>query len=905
MDIDLQHNPKELDRCVLIIDDDADFAEGIADILEQRGFKIRVAHGPEGIEDLVRDFKPHVALLDVRLRRSTGISMVNRLRDILPSILTVMMTGYATVETAIDALKEGAYDYLRKPLSPNELFAVLERCFDKLRLEREKESVEEALRLSEELHRVTLSNIVDAIFVTDAAGNFTFVGSNVEYIFGYSLEEVREMGCVSSLVGDCHFEVSELHKQGEIKNIDWKIIDKFGERHDLLVNLKKVSIKAGSILYTCRDITERRQAQEALKLSEARYRSVVEDQTEFIVRWTPDGVRTFVNEGYCRYFGQSKDEAVGSDFHSLIFSDDKPLIRKKIASLTPANPVATGEHRVTLRNGEIGWNEWTDRAFFDDEGHVIEIQSVGRDISDRKKAEEALRQAYEELDARVQERTAELSNMNNLLKEAKEAAEAANRAKSEFLANMSHELRTPLNGILGYAQILKERNKMDDVQTKGVDIIYRSGEHLLTLINDILNLSKIEAGKFELDSSSFSLSEFLRTIADVSQVRADKKGLIFEYEEHPNLPTEVQSDQKVLRQILLNLLGNAIKFTKQGRVVLRVVLVGRRKNSVVTDVSSHVGNSKSRILFQIKDTGIGIARENLTEIFNPFSQIKGSNQQVEGTGLGLSISRKLVRLLGSELNVKSRPGKGSVFEFELVLPVVSNVTSNKTNSGKTVLKYKGRTRKILVVDDKQDNRSMVDNLLTSFGFEVIEAVNGKDCIEKAIESKPDLILMDLVMPILDGFEATRQIRQLPELKDVVVVALSASVFEEDREQSIAVGCDDFIPKPFRIKVLLEKLREYLKLEWIYRENDVECDRPRPAPPQPFQDIRKPVICPPASELRILHELAMMGDIEEVQKRLNKIEELGTEFCSFTTHIRQLANDSDIRCIREFVKAHMK
>ena len=903
MGIDQQHHLKKVERSVLIIDDDCDFAASIADILGQRGFKVRIIHGPEGIEELVKDFKPDVALLDVRLRRSTGTSMINRLREVRPSILTVMMTGYATAETAIDALKEGAYDYLRKPLSPEELFAVLERCFDKLRLKGEKEAAEDALRLSEELHRVTLGNIVDAIFVTDATGNFTFIGSNVEYIFGYSPEEVREMGSVSSLLGNRHFELSDLHKHGEIKNIEWKIVDKLGEQHDLLVNVKKVSIDAGSVLYTCRDITDRKQTQEALKLSEERYRSVVQDQTEFIVRWTPDGVRTFVNESYCRYFGESKKEAMGSaGFHPLIFPDDHPLVKKRIESLSPANPVVTGEHRVILPNGGMGWNEWTDRAFFDDEGHVIEIQSVGRDITDRKKAEEALRQAYEELDVRVQERTAELSNLNKLLQQAKEAAESANRAKSEFLANMSHELRTPLNGILGYAQIFKEHSNMDEVQKKGIEIIHRSGEHLLTLINDILDLSKIEARKLELKPSEFNLRHFLGNITDIARLRAKKKNLNFKYEELSNFSKVIQADEKVIRQVLLNLLSNAVKFTDQGSVVLRVSLLDSIQ-TIDSKKSSGAESPRVKVRFEVEDTGIGIEPECQTEIFNPFSQIKPHHQEIEGTGLGLAISKKLVKLMGADLKVKSSQGKGSIFWFDLEITVISDLTPSPEITNKTIVGYKGRVRKILVVDDKQDNRSVLVNFLNAFGFEVSEAENGQVCLDKAQEMKPDLILMDLVMPTMNGFEATRRIRKSPTLKNSVIIALSASVFEQDREQSLAEGCDDFVSKPFRINELLKKIEKHLKLEWSYKEEQNLRSEAK-ADCEPSKTYNNSQINLPMAHIKTLCKLAMMGDIQELLEHLNKLENL-KQSSSFISHVRELAKDYDMKGIQDLLETHLK
>ncbi|GAB4368125.1 MAG: AAA family ATPase [Elainellaceae cyanobacterium] len=504
-----------------------------------------------------------------------------------------------------------------------------------------------------------------------------------------------------------------------------------------------------------------------------------------------------------------------------------------------------------------------------------------------KRSHEQLEEYSKTLEAKVEERTVQLRQEVSDRQQAEEIAQSANRAKSEFLANMSHELRTPLNGILGYTQIFQKDRDLSEQQKNRIVIIHQCGEHLLTLINDVLDLAKIEARKMELCPREFHFANFLQNIVEICKIKAEQKGVSLIYQPLSSLAELIQADDKRLRQVLLNLLGNAIKFTETGTVVFKV------------------GYHKQKIRFQVEDSGIGIASDQFDEIFKPFQQAGENSRKTEGTGLGLAISSQLVEMMGGTLQVKSTLGVGSTFWFDLDLPTVNSATDTVTALKHTIIAVKGDKRRILVVDDKPTNRSVLINLLEPIGFDVIDAVDGQDGLDKAQTFQPDAILIDLVMPNLDGFEATRRLRLIPSLKDTVVIAISASVFEFDQQQSLRVGCDDFLSKPIREDDLLQKLQDHLQLEWVY-ENEETTGKP--------QDRDKPenysvslfstssdFLVPPPEEIVILLDLAMRGDVRAIAKRATQLEELNQQLSPFATHLRQLAKEFKGRQILEFLK----
>lgn len=595
----------------------------------------------------------------------------------------------------------------------------------------------------------------------------------------------------------------------------------------------------------------RRQAEEAVRRAESQYRGIFENALEGLYQTTADGRFIRANAALARMCGYETPAALLhaiNDIGHQVYVD-RTRREEFLRMIEGRDEVTDFESEIYRRDGTKLWVSESVRVIRNAAGEVVRFEGVAIDITQQRQAARALQAA-------------------------KEAADAASRAKSLFLASVSHELRTPLNGILGYTQILRRDPTLGEKQREGVRVIHESAEHLLVLINDVLDLSKIEAGRIELHPADFELAELAAAAEQVFAPRAREKNLLLETALAPGLPAFVRGDEARLRQVLFNLLGNAVKFTAQGGVVL--------------SVEAQAGNL---LRFSVSDTGRGIAEQDLARIFEPFTQVGETVGAATGTGLGLAISRSLVERMGGEMHVESQPGWGSRFWFDVPLPAAA-AAARRPGAARRVLGYEGPRRRVLVVDDNAANRSVMAAMLAPLGFELHEAADGLGGIAEAARFRPDVVLMDLRLPgAIDGLEATRRLRAVAEGAEMKIIAVSASAYDIDREQCRAAGCDDFVAKPFREEELWTALGQALGLTWRLADDLAETRTPFPLVPK----------LPGAEELAALHELASQGDIVGLRARAEQLLAADPELGLFVEGLLELAARFKMKAIRQFIE----
>lgn len=792
---------------------------------------------------------------------------------------------------------------------------------------------EEALRRSEERLRLVLQNMPVMLDALDIEGNVIIWNQECSRVTGYSAAEIlgdptamellypdaayrQQMMAQWAQQGNRYrnWEWDVTCKDGSIKTIAWSNLSQefpipgwaswgigidvtdrkqaeeaLRQANQELEN--RVAQRTVELAYINEvlqnDINERKQVEEALKASE---HALIEAQhLANLGSWSFDVLTQEVNwsDETFRIFGLDPTQpALTYEQHlEIIHPDDLEVFQRNAElaitqgrayeheirifrpdSAAVATPGASSSMRYTLGRG---------RAVFNEQGQVVKLFGTVQDISDRKLAEVALQQA-------------------------KVAAEAASQAKSVFLANMSHELRTPLNAILGFSQLMNRDTNLSPEQQENLSIITRSGEHLLTLINQVLDLAKIEAGRATLNETAFDLIRLLDDLEDIFQLKAQEKGLHLICEGCDDVPQYVRGDELKLRQVLMNLLSNAIKFTKEGGVSLRVA--HHQRNGVSTGSSEAEQPIQERgqltLYFEIEDTGPGIAADELDKLFQAFVQTQTGSESQQGTGLGLIISQQFVKLMGGEITVSSSLGRGTIFKFDIHLKVADAAAIKTKPPTRRVIALQPNqpSYRLLIVDDRWDNRKLLIKLLNPLGFEIKEATNGIEAIELWSSWEPHLIFMDMRMPVMDGYEATQRIKATIQGQATAIVALSASNFGEARAVVFSVGCDDFIHKPFREADILDALHKHIGVRYVYDEPPVE---PNSTPTQALTP--EAIAALPADWLASLQKAAIEGDLDLI---LIQIEQIRSQNDALANALASLAKKFEFKHLLTLIQLQM-
>ena len=608
-------------------------------------------------------------------------------------------------------------------------------------------------------------------------------------------------------------------------------IRKDGSRFPAIVSVTALRDAAGGIigyLLIGTDNTARKQVEAERMLLDQRVRdqqfytrSLIESNIDALITTDPRGIITDVNKQMEALTGCTRDELIGAPFKD--YFTDPERAEAGIKRVLGERKLTDYELTARARDGKETVVSYNATTFHDRDRKLQGVFASARDVTERKRYEQSLQQA--------------------------------NRAKSVFLANMSHEIRTPMNAILGFSQLMLRDQDLTPRQGQYLGTINRSGEHLLALINDILEMSKIEAGRTTLNLSTFDLPALLKDLEMMFRVRTDEKKLSFSVEMIGDVPQYIVTDINKLRQVFINVLGNAVKFTEQGGIGLRVH-------------ADHGGATEAVLRVEIEDTGPGISSDDQAKLFRHFEQTKTGQQAGTGTGLGLAISQEFVRLMGGAITVNSQVGKGSVFVIRLPLKEGQAQAVQARDTPRHVLRLlPGQaTCRVLIADDIEDNRQLLAQLLAPVGFEVRLATNGAVAVQEFEAWRPHLILMDFRMPVMDGHEAIRRIRALAGGKEPKIIAVTASAMDENRQDLMKIGADDFIGKPFREAELFQKIHAHLGVEYVYAEE------PAAAAPENTAELTPDSLAGwPPDLLHPMREAVITADLDQLLLRIQDVE----------------------------------
>ncbi|ARV59568.1 histidine kinase [Nostocales cyanobacterium HT-58-2] len=786
--------------------------------------------------------------------------------------------------------------------------------------ELERKQAEAALQQSELKFRTIVEKVNDVLFVINADGLFTYISPNILNTTGFAPQEIEGNSLASFThpedVPKCMNVAQTVLATGEgISDIEFRGRHRNGGWVWQTANIVRTQDTQGNfqIVGVARDISDRKQAEEALQLR-AQLESIlssisrhfIDQHIDTAIDFTLQAIAQFINAERCAIFELSYDPHEVYLVNEWCAANIQPLMgnarRGNLEMFPLLAPMLVGKSCALPCIADLP-PDAPEKEFFESQSIKsalgVPMAHSGKVVGFIAADTINYTKNWNQQDINLLKLVGEIiaigrarHQAEEALRIAKEAAETANRAKSAFLANMSHELRTPLNAILGFSQLMERDTSLNSNQRESLATINRSGEHLLNLINDVLEMSKIEAGHIVFNPEDFDLYLLLQTLQEMFQVRTQAKHLFLRFEIAPDLPRYIKTDEGKLRQVLINLLGNAVKFTQTGGVTLRARLgtgeacedMGNQENtgnySLCASLRLPVSTSSQRLslIFEVEDTGRGIAPEEMNNLFQPFVQTTSGIQTKEGTGLGLTISRQFVRLLGGDIHFTSTPGQGSTFSFDIQVNLAAALkVAPKLSKGRVIgLAADQPSYRILVVDDRQENRDLIVQLLGSVGFEVDAASNGQEAIAMWQNWQPHLIWMDMRMPVINGYDATKQIRARESSTATnfrtVIIALTASAFEEQQASILAAGCDDLIRKPFREQVIFEKIAEYLHVRYIYAEENSEnaIDKKSENIQSSILDLHSVITIMPTAWLAELNQAAVEVDAERIFQLIKQI-----------------------------------